>query len=61
MSREIGEENLMLFFILQVKLLLKELEEARGRVVQMTPQLDITPVAGHSSSAVISEHLVTFR
>lgn len=45
----------------QVRLLLKELEESRGRVVKMTYDTDGSPAVGSSSSILITDKLVTFR
>lgn len=46
---------------LQVRLLLRELEEARGRVVRMD-DTEVLPSTDSSSAAcVITENLITFR
>lgn len=42
-------------------MLLKELEEARGRVVHTDVDLDLSSSEVSSSSLLISENLVTFK
>jgi hypothetical protein len=55
--------NLILHLVIssKVRLLLKELEEARGTVVSMSYDAEISSDDVSSSSYVISEKLVTFR
>jgi hypothetical protein len=55
------QKHLHVIYALQVKLLLKELEEARGTVVKMTTDHDVSSDVISSSSLLISERLVTFR
>ena len=45
----------------QIRMLLKELEEARGTVVHMSSVETVTPRLGSGAQDIISEKLVTFR
>ena len=54
--------TVMLYFVFKVRLLLKELEEARGTVVRMDLiEPDMSTLNGSGASGIISQKLVNFR
>ena len=54
--------TVMLYFVIKVRLLLKELEEARGTVVRMDLiEPDMLTSNGSGASGIISQKLVNFR